>query len=83
MTWAPPLAQDQNGIITSYTIMVVEVLTGEISLHQREGHHSQLVVEGLHPYYEYDVSVAAETISIGPFSTPQRVLTLEDGKAHH
>ena len=50
-------------------------VTNETTLYLREAHH---IIESLHPYYEYDVSIAAETIDIGPFSTPQRVLTLED-----
>lgn len=78
--WSSPLAEEQNGIIVSYTIRVVNVLTEEIKLYQREGHHSEYLVESLHPYYEYDVSVAAGTIIQGPFSTPTRVRTREDSE---
>ena len=80
VTWSPPLPEDQNGIIRLYIVAVHNVLTQETTLYQRESHHSQLLVEFLHPYYEYDVSMAAETIEIGPFSPLQRVRTLEDSK---
>jgi hypothetical protein len=78
VTWIPPPPEDQNGIITSFIILVHNVLSGESMLYQRESHHSKLVVEFLHPYYEYDVSMAAETIEMGPFSPSQRVQTLEE-----
>ena len=80
VTWNPPLAQDQNGIIFSYTIWLQEIVTGQTTLFEREGHHSQLVIDNLHPYYEYDVSVAAETVELGPFSTAQRVQTFQDSE---
>ena len=80
VTWEPPLAEDQNGFIASYVIQLYNTVTGQTVLYRREGHHSQFVIDTLHPYYEYDVSIAAETVAIGPFSTPQRVLTLEDCK---
>ena len=78
MTWAAPLVEDQNGIITLYYIRIFSTVTNETTLYLREAHHSQHVIESLHPYYEYAVSIAAETVDIGPFSTPQRFLTLED-----
>ena len=78
VTWAAPLVEDQNGIITLYSIQIFSTVTNETTLYQREAHHSQLVIESLHPYYEYDVSIAAETVDVGPFSTPQGVITLED-----
>ena len=80
VTWQLPLPEDQNGIITSYTIQLYDTVTGETTLYLREGHHSQFLIDTLHPYYEYDVSMAAETVEIGPFSAAQRVQTLEDGK---
>lgn len=78
VTWAPPLTEDQNGIIASYSVQVHSIVTGETRVYVREGHHSQITIDSLHPYYDYDVSMAAETVGIGPFSAPQRVLTLED-----
>ena len=80
MTWDPPLDGDQNGIITSYTIRLYDIVADQTTLYRREGHHSQFVIDTLHPYYEYDVSVAAETVDIGPFSVIKRVQTLEDRK---
>ena len=78
VTWEPPLPEDRNGIITSYTIQLYEIVTGQTSLIQREGHHTELLIDSLHPYYEYNVSIAAETVALGPFSESQTVWTLED-----
>ena len=80
MTWEPPLEDNQNGIITSYTIRLYDIVADKTTLYQREGHHAQFVIDTLHPYYEYDVSVAAETVDIGPFSVIQRIRTQEDSK---
>ena len=80
VTWEPPLDDDQNGMIMSYAIRLYGIVADQTTLYQREGHHSQFVIDTLHPYYEYDVSVAAETVDVGPFSVIQRVQTLEDCK---
>ena len=80
VTWEPPLAQDQNGIITSYIIQLYDTVNGQTTLYEREGHHSQLVIDVLHPYYVYDVSMAAKTVELGPFSASQSVQTFQDSK---
>ena len=80
VTWEPPLPDDHNGIITSYTIQLYERVTGQISLIQREANHTELLIDSLHPYYEYNVSIAAETVAVGPFSESQTVRTLEDSE---
>lgn len=80
VTWQPPLEEDQNGIITSYTVRLYDTVSGQTTLYQTDGVRSQFFISTLHPYYEYDVSVAAETVEIGPFSAIQRVQTLEDRK---
>jgi len=36
-------------------------------------------LENLHPYYTYNISTAAVTLDIGPFSLPISVTTLEAG----
>ena len=80
VTWHPPLIQDQNGIITSYIIQLYDTVNDQTTLYEREGHHSQIVIDELHPYYMYDVSMAAETVDLGPFSTTQSIQTLEDSQ---
>ena len=80
VTWHPPLIQDQNGVITSYIIQLYDSVTGQTTLYEREGHHTQLVIDDLHPYYVYDVSMAANTVELGPFSAAQSVQTFSDSK---
>ena len=55
-------------------------VSGQTTLYEREGHHSQLVIDTLHPYYVYNVSMAAETIKLGPFSKAQSVQIFQDSK---
>ena len=80
VTWEPPLAQNQNGIIVSYIIQLYDTLNDQTTLYEREGHHSQLVIDTLHPYYVYDVSMAAATVELGPFSATQSVQTFQDSQ---
>ena len=37
------------------------------------------MLHSLHPYYSYEIEVAAETIAPGPFSTPLIIQTQTDG----
>ena len=40
---------------------------------------TQLILESLHPFYFYLISISAVTILPGPYTTEIRVQTLEDG----
>lgn len=71
MSWVPPLQEDQNGVIQSYSIRVVGVHTDEdfsLSINSTE-----ISVANLHPFYSYKFTVAAVTTSHGPFSMPVTV----------
>lgn len=71
-TWTPPREEDRNGIIQGYTIRVVGVHTGEdftLSVNA-----TGTVLSNLHPHYSYKFTVAAMTISLGPFSNPVTVM---------
>ena len=83
VTWSPPLEQDQNGIITTYIIRLYDTVNDQITLYEREAHHTQLVIDELHPYYVYNVSMAAETVELGPFSTTQSIQTLQDSQCSY
>ena len=41
---------------------------------------TRLLVSSLHPYFNYECSVAAATVGLGPFSNPTIVRTLQDGR---
>ena len=42
--------------------------------------NTNITAEGLHPHYNYHISVAAVTITAGPYTVIQVVQTPQDGK---
>ena len=78
VAWIPPLEEDQNGIVRSYTVNVTELNTG--SQFQRIVMGTDILLDQLHPYYVYQVTVAAFTIGNGPFSAPVSNITHPAGK---
>ena len=82
ISWQPPAPEGQNGIITSYTVLITEVLTNTTTTHQRDGSRTEIVITGLHPYYDYSCAVAAQTsVGLGPFGAPFTVTTHQDGES--
>ena len=80
LQWKPPSPEEQNGIITRYTLQVVYQETGEISENQTLP-VSWSVVEGLHPHTIYMYRIAAHTVAgQGPFTPDYSITTLEEGK---
>ena len=81
MSWRPPTVGKQNGIIINYTIILVELLTNTTLTYEQGGNISDLIVDELHPYYEYKCSmVAATQVGNGPFTGYITIRTLGDGK---
>ena len=78
VTWDPPLAEEQNGVIQHYlvVVMVRQTLTS-LSLNATS---TSLTLSDLHPAYDYSIEVAAVTIGVGPFSAAISVTTPDDGK---
>ena len=77
LSWSALPTVNHNGIIQNYMINVTEENTGrEFQLTSNGLSHR---VESLHPFYNYSCVVAAVTVAAGPYSTPVRVLTSEDG----
>ena len=78
ITWNPPAAAEQNGIITSYVVNITGVETGEQL--QLTSQSQSVNVTGLTPYTTYLCIVAASTtIGPGPFSTQIIIGTPEAG----
>ena len=74
----PPVHDKQNGIIQWYCILLVETESQK----RREINGSNtlsITVSQLHPYYTYEVSVAAVTISVGPLSDSMMITMPQDG----
>ena len=94
LSWDPPLIGEQNGILISYHVIVIETQIHytddgeEIRGMERYLNRTYNVLEGrvqlidmLHPDYNYTVSIAAATKpGIGPFSDPVTVRTDMSGK---
>lgn len=61
--------EKQNGVILGYNVIMHTLDTNESR--QLETVETFLEVTGLHPFYLYEVMVAAETsVGLGPYSNP-------------
>ena len=79
-TWEQPAPADRNGNITSYSLEVTELITGITSVYRQSGAHIELVVGSLHPFYEYECVIAAETsVGRGPYGESFVTRTSADG----
>ena len=78
LSWNPPETSQQNGVIRSYIVIVKEEETGRsFSVNST---NTELSIGNLHPFYTYHFTVAAVTVSQGPFTYDYVLQTLEDGK---
>ena len=79
LSWEEPLAEEQNGIIASYTVNSTELETGDrSSLTTAE---TSIDLQDLHPFFTYSVTIAAATvIGSGPYSSVFTVQLPPDGK---
>lgn len=76
MRWNAPDPTDHNGIIRFYRVFITEEVTGRnFTLTSTT---TQIVATDLHPFYTYTISVAAVTISPGPYSEQLSFRTLQD-----
>lgn len=69
LTWNPPLAENQNGQIRSYHINVSAVEDGEMMYFETDGFSTIFILNSLHPYYLYNIRIAAFTVGMGPYTT--------------
>ena len=68
-TWLPLPLEEQNGVIQRYHVFVYEINTNKSM--KFETINSTIQVSNLHPFYSYELLVAAETnIGKGPYSQP-------------
>ena len=76
--WNQPLPEKQNGFIQSYIVNITMSETGQDI--QLTTNNTTVTAEGLHPYYNYHISVAAVTIARGPYTKVYSLQTPQDGK---
>ena len=77
LTWSPPPAENQNGVIRNYIINITELETGIVF--RRASLSTSILVYSLHPFYRYVVTIAAVTVEQGPATVAFTVQTREDG----
>ena len=77
LSWDPPQRENVNGIIQRYTVSIREHETASNTTIITN--NTGLNLTSLHPYYVYSVTVAAETVAIGPFSSPVVIQMPESG----
>ena len=78
LSWEQPAFEETNGIIRHYVIQVTEVETGDS--YTVTSNTTRVTLHGLHPFYTYICTVAAETIGIGPYSIEIVVQLAEERK---
>lgn len=79
--WNPPPLVNQNGIITSYQVMITNLNKTNSSAITINTNTTSYVAMGLQINTLYNFEVAAMTIiGLGPFSDPVSSQTFEDGQ---
>ena len=82
LTWLAPLAEEQNGVITSYRITVTEVESGERVLEMTAAaSDTLLIINSLNPHFTYRCSISAVTIATGPKISTE-VTTFQEGSPY-
>ena len=80
LSWSPPPREHHNGVIRQFWINITEVDTGR--RFQRTSVDTSFTLPSLHPFYTYWFSVAAYTVSLGPFTEPSVLQMPQDGKVN-
>ena len=78
LSWSPPSNEDRNGEIEYYIISITETTTHYE--YEIQASSISMNISDLHPFYTYQVSVAAVTVDAGPFSPTLTFTMPEDGK---
>ena len=79
LTWDPPLFEEQNGVITGYTINVMLNETEESF--ELLSDTESITADLFRPFSNYIFKIAGQTaVGVGTFSYPITVMTLEDGR---
>ena len=79
LSWEPPLFEDQNGVITGYTINVTLNETEESF--ELFSNSLNLTADVFRPFRNYIFKIAGQTaVGVGSFSDPITIMTPEDGR---
>ena len=75
LNWQPPPEENLNGVVRFYYVFVTELESG--SSYRENSTTTNYLVENLHPFYTYTLSVATVTVAAGPTSDSIIVQTSE------
>lgn len=71
LTWQPLSLDKRNGIIHKYRVTFYQVTTNSSEANLLETNETSIEIPNLHPFYLYELLVAAETrAGVGPNSQP-------------
>lgn len=77
--WELPLESQRNGVITGYTLHIIELVSHNVIVIDTE--NTTVLVSEIKPFKSYMCKVAAyTTVGVGPYSGTVIVQTPEDGK---
>ena len=77
LSWSPPPVEHHNGVIRGYNVNLTEIETGRKLRYSTQS--TVIVIRALHPFYLYNCTVTAFTVSEGPSSAIIGVRTEEAG----
>lgn len=81
LSWMPPLLDEQNGVLTGYTLNITETGSGVTTQRTLPSSQTSITVTSLLPFTTYSYAISASTsVGPGPFNTLLTVTTPEDGK---
>jgi len=78
VSWEPPAPEDHNGMIDMYHLSLVDTKF-ESRNRTKSTALQSYTFRQLEEHHLYTVKVAAETVSVGPYSHPLMFTTEEDG----
>ncbi len=67
LSWDPPQFDQQNGIIRYYVVNIVDLST--FTSRTLNINAISITISNLRPFFVYNISVAAHTIGLGPYSS--------------
>lgn len=77
------MLEDQNGQITQYTLIIVEMESQVTIQRSIPSNQTSLTLSSLLPFTSYDCMIAASTsVGLGPLSMLLQVTTLEDSEQY-
>ena len=77
LAWEPPPFSDRNGDIALYHLTTTEQETQ--TGFEYNSTTQRYTLTHLHPYYNYQISIAAETVGVGPYTSGLLQQTMQSG----